>query len=344
MRLKRVVSESRDPLILLLGAMLLACASAPPAHGARVVPATEATESAPRSPPVRSPRVRRAEALLAKGDAESARAAFEEALAEDARDVRALLGLGLAFEALGKASEAEDAYRRAITIEPSFAEAHNNLGLLLRARGADEEAIAELERALAADPRLASAQVNLALALEDAGRSDEAERAYAQAVALAPDDAMLRANRGLFLLARGDASAAVVELRSGLAKARGDRAALLALGNGLRRAQQPVDAVRALRMAIEAGDGKPTPALLSELALAENASGDAPAARASLTQALSIDPRYATAHYLLGSLDAAANDVRSARQHFERCIALEPRGPLADKARERLTALRDSRR
>jgi Tfp pilus assembly protein PilF len=304
----------------------------------------ELTESTPgpsqKPTPRSSPLVREAEALLAKGDADGARAKFEQAVNGDPADVRALLGLGLSYEALQKPAEAERAYRSAIQADDGFAEAHNNLGLLLRDRGDDEAAIAELTAATKHDPRLGSAQQNLALALEDAGRFDEAGVAYERAVQLAPKDALLRANRGLFLLGRGDREGALTELRVGLEPARGDRAALLALGNGFRRAERPDEAVRALRLAIEAGDGKPTPALLSELALAQNAAKDPQGAKQTLGEALTLDPKYATAHYLLGSIEAAAGDAKAARKHYERCIGLEPKGPLAEKAKQKLAALK----
>jgi tetratricopeptide (TPR) repeat protein len=144
----------------------------------------------------------------------------------------------------------------------------------------------------------------------------------------------------LFLLAQGDRAGALRELRAGVEPARGDRATLLTLGNGFRRAEQPDEAVRVLRHAIEAGDGKATPALLSELALAQNAAKDPAAAKASLNQALELDPRYATAHYLLGSIEAAAGDKKAAKAHYDRCIALDPKGPLAAKSKEKLAALK----
>lgn len=334
MRLKRAVRA--NPSVLALA--LLACGGAQPQP--RELP--EVATSAPvKAAPRRSPLVREAELLLANGDAQGAHDKFAQAVAADASDVRAQLGLGLSAEALGKPNEAEAAYRAAIAADANFAEAHNNLALLLRERGDDAAAIAELGQAARLDPSLPSAQANLALAYEDAGRTDEADAAYAKAVQLAPEDAMLRANRGLFLLARGESDDALVELRAGLAVGQGDRAALLALGNGFRRAGKPDEAVRALNQAIAAGDGKPTPALLSELAMAQLAAKHEDDAKISLEKALGLDPKYATAYYLLGSIEAA-RDPLAAKQHYEKCLALEPNGPLAGKAQAKLAQLNTS--
>jgi protein O-GlcNAc transferase len=302
-------------------------------------PPADVTMAPPAAKRRSSPRVREAEQLLAKGDAQGAYDKFVQTVASDAHDVRAQLGLGLSAEALGKPEEAEAAYRAAIGADASFAEAHNNLALLLRDRGDDAAAIQELEEAARLDPTLASAHVNLALAYEDAGKVAEAEAAYARAVQLSPKDALLRANRALFLLARGKHEEALVELRAGLAVAQQDRAALVALGNGLRRAGKPDEAVRALNQALAAGDGKPTPALLSELALAQVAARQEDDATITLEKALGLDPKYATAYYLLGSIEAA-RDPKAAKKHYEKCLALEPNGPLASKARAKLAQLK----
>jgi Tfp pilus assembly protein PilF len=346
MRLKSVVSKrtSWSTLSILLALASPACKSAPSSStvaSAEDVPESQAPQ---RTTPLASPTVKAGEALLAKGDAEGARGKFQQALSENPEDARAALGLGLALETLNDLPGAEKAYRQAIQSDPNLAEAHNNLGLVLRDQDKSAEAIAELEQAERLDPRLASASANLALAYEDADRPEDAKRAYARAAKLAPKDAMLLSNYGLFLLGHGDQEGSVRVLRQALAAAAGDRASLLAIGNGMRRAGKPDEAVRALHSAIEADDGKPTVALLSELALAQNAAGDGPGAKASLEQALTLDSRYATAHYLLGSMLASDGDLRGASEHYQRCIALDPNGELATKAKQKLDVIKQSKK
>jgi Tfp pilus assembly protein PilF len=332
-----VRSRRRAPLV---GAALLVIGCAgqakPPASGAE--PALETRIEEPRKTPPRSPLVKEAETLLQKGEVEAARAKFAEAIAAQPEDARAYLGLGLCDEALEKFDSAEQAYRKAAEVDPSLAEAHNNLGVLLRDKGELDPAIEELSRASELDPKLTSARINLAMTLEDAGRTAEADAAYKEAVRLSPQDGMLRANYGLFLLKQNDNDAAANELLAGLDQAKGDRAALLAIGNGLRRAKKPDAAVRALHQAIAAGDGRPTPALLAELSLAQNAAGDAIAAKASLDEALLLDPKYATGHYLLASVLAGEGNFKGAVAHYKRCIELDPKSDLAARAREKLAA------
>ncbi len=150
---------------------------------------------------------------------------------------------------------------------------------------------------------------------------------------------MTRINFGLALIEAGDEENAAIELRRGLPLARGNAAALSAAGNGLRRVGQAEAAVRALTMAIEA-HGEPTAALQSELALAQRAAGDRDGAKATLREIIEREPRYATAHYLLGNMLAGDGQYGEAIRHYRRYLALEPNGPMADRARERIGAAR----
>jgi len=289
--------------------------------------------------PPASPAVLEAEGLLAEGKAAEAQAILEAAITETPEDVRAHLDMALAHELQGHAQQAEASYRRCLEIDPDFPEALNNLGLLLREQGRTDEAVEQLRRAIEVRDDFASAYVNLALALEEAGRLSEALEVYRNAVRHAPRDAMTRINFGLALIEAGDTDNAAIELRRGLPLARGNAAALSAVGNGLRRVGQAEAAVQALSLAIEA-HGEPTNALESELALAQRAAGDRPAARATFERIIERDPRYATAHYLLGNMLAGDGEYGEAIRHYRRYLALEPNGPMAERARERIQAAR----
>ncbi|MFM2417955.1 MAG: hypothetical protein RL385_2678 [Pseudomonadota bacterium] len=322
---------------LLLGA---GCA---PAVKQAPPPEMAAKFEAPAAVAQASPAVREAEALLSKGDAARAKQVLQASLAKQPDDARAELDLGLAHEALGETLEAEGAYRRAIALRPGLGEAHNNLALILRDQEKLDAAIQELDLAAAATPPPAGVHENLALALEDAGRMQEAEGAYSAAVREAPSNPILRANFGLFLLKTKAGDRALVELRAGLAHAQGQRAALIALGNGLRRAGKPDEAVRALREAVDAGPGPASSAVHTELALAQNAAGDAQGAKTSLEAALKLDGKNGAAHYALGSIYAQEHDLSLAKQHLAAVIALKSSPELAARAREKLAALESSK-
>jgi Tfp pilus assembly protein PilF len=299
-------------------------------------------EAPPRAVPEASQLVRQGEARLQAQDAAAAQVLFERAIAEDPNDARAHLDLGIAREMQNDPAGAAAAYRRAIAADENFAEALNNLGVLLRDGGQLDEAIDLLERATRANPRSVAAHTNLALALEDQGDLGRAETAYRAALSLDAANVMTRVNLGMLLLESGQTDAAVQELRGALQNAQGNRPALVAIGNGLRRAGDKQGALQAMQAAVHGGEDV-TPALLSELALAQLATGDRDAAITSLHRALEIDPRFASAHYLLAGMLAGAGRAAEAKQHYERYLALEPRGPHADKARERIKVLKQRR-
>ncbi|MET0391338.1 MAG: tetratricopeptide repeat protein [Polyangiales bacterium] len=291
------------------------------------------------STPEASALVRQGEAKLAQNDASGARELFAQALTQNAQDSRAALDLGIASELLGDAGAAEKAYRQALAAKPDLTQAQNNLGVLLRDTGRLEEAVGMLERAVAAAPESAAGHQNLALAYEDAGKLDRSRAEYARAIDLAPDDAMTRANYGLLLLKLGDSQAAVRELSRARESAQGNRAALLAIGNGLRRAGAAKEALAAMEGALAAPGEAVTPALLSELALAQRAAGQRDEAVQTLRKVLAQDESYATAHYLLANMLASDSKFGEAKQHYERYLKLAPAGEHAQRARERLTVI-----
>lgn len=79
---------------------------------------------------------------------------------------------------------------------------------------------------------------------------------------------------------------------------------------------------------------------LRQRLLAQRAAGDREAAVATLEGILAREPRYATAHYLLGNKLAGDGAYAEAIRHYRRYLALEPSGPMAERCRERIEAAR----
>ncbi len=300
-------------------------------------------EAADQRAPAASEEVTRGEGLLAAGDAAAAERVFRAAIEADARDVRAHLDLGLALELQERYPDAERAYRAAIEIDPTFGEALNNLGVLLRDQERLEDAIRTLREAVRVRPGFASAHLNLAMALEEAGQTDAAIASYRRVVELAPREPSSRIQLGLLLIDQGERDEALIVLRRAVTPARGDRAMLSALGNGLRRAGDAQMAVRVLREAVEAGEGDAPPAVHAELALALFAANHREEAEQALTQLLSRQRDYATAHYLLANMMAARDAFADAAQHYQAYLRIAPNGPQAAEARARLAAVRRRR-
>lgn len=324
-------------------AFVVACGSSA-SRGAVSRPERSSIENASgvlrSSVPPASELVQRGENHLAVNELAQARSLFEQALVDDSNDARANLDLGIVMEMLGDIEAAETQYRKAIAIQPDFAEALNNLGVLLRVKRELDEAVLVLRKAVRYNPSSASGHMNLALALEDSALLEQAEAEYREALRVNPNDAITRANLGLLLLRMEQRDAAARELKIALSQAADNRAALVAIGNGLRRAGEPSGALQALQAAIRADGAEPTPSLLSELALAQRAAGDRDEAIRSLRRALEIDENYAIAHYLMANMLAAKRASAEAAKHYQIYLQLEPKGAQAERARERLKLIR----
>jgi len=150
------------------------------------------------------------------------------------------------------------------------------------------------EHALALDDSNYRAHDVVGLAHFAAGRLSEAARAHERALALRPSD-------GLALRQLG-----AIELRRGLIP--GQEAHLAAARAGLARA-------------LEAHEDVLTLELLGE---AEQRTGQADEATATLTRAVALDPASAVAWTRLGMLGLARRDADGARAAFERATRLRP--------------------
>ena len=317
-----------------LAALVAGCGSA------QSTPAKRTPAETLSRPPASSD-VLRAERLLAEGNVPEAKRVLERALADDPNDPRAWLDLGLAQEATGNRASAEKSYRRATEIDPNFAEAFNNLGALLREGGQLAEATTMLERAVALDPSLSAARFNLALSYEEQGKLADAEREYLATIDRLPDDPIPRINLAMMLLDTERPEDAAVQLRAARPMVRGDVLLSIAVGEGLRRAGLPGEAVPVLRAALRQAPEPPPTELLAELALAQYASGDLDGAEATMRRAVGQDELDPALQYAYGSILAKRGQLGKARAHLRRAVKLDPDGPYAERASERLEALKN---
>jgi tetratricopeptide (TPR) repeat protein len=230
------------------------------------------------------------DARLATRDPERARDAYERALKLRAGDPAALVGHGLALDALGKYEIAISSLGRAVSEAGGdraiLADAYRGLGVAWRHRGDLDKAIRELRKAVAEDSDDVEARAALGEALVvDGGPYDEAQRHLERAASATPPIAL-----ALYGLGR----LALVEDTPGLASER-------------------------LAKARELADTDPTPhgvQLRFDIRLAQGdaafAEHDAIRAHGCYLEALSLEPKradvhakIAAAHHLIGNLDAS---------------------------------------
>jgi TolB-like protein/Flp pilus assembly protein TadD len=126
---------------------------------------------------------------------------FERALALDAKNVEALVGMAIVDTIIGYAnmsrdrnvhlSAAETALVKALAISPNHALAHATLGAVQIVTDRALQGIAECQRALELDHNLAAAHALIGHAKHHLGRSAETEAHVNDAIRLSPRDAFL---------------------------------------------------------------------------------------------------------------------------------------------------------
>ncbi len=142
-------------------------------------------------------------ALLRAGNPREAERRFREALARDARDAQALLGLGIIAHQTGHYTAALELFDRSIAVNPALPATHVNRGNSLAARQQYAVAVQAFETALSLTPDLPSALINMATALHALGRLDDAVTALERAQARQPGSPELLNNLGNFLKDQG---------------------------------------------------------------------------------------------------------------------------------------------
>ena len=151
---------------------------------------------AKHAPPVSL--VAEGQAFLQAGNPREAELRFRRALAHDAGDAPALLGLGIIAHQTGHYAEALALFDRVIAADPSSAAAHVNRGNSLAAQQQYAAAVEAFETALSLSAELPSALINMATALHALGRLDDAANALERAETRQPDSPELLNNLGNF--------------------------------------------------------------------------------------------------------------------------------------------------
>ncbi len=170
-------------------------------------------------------RIMEGDALLKKGDADAALAAYGEAVALEPDSPFAYVARGDAHRARGDYDEAITDYTRALRLDPESPGALNNRGLAHSKKGEHDAAIADFTAALRADPRLAVAFYNRGAARFSKGDLDAAIEDYTEAIRLAPRSALAFNNRGLAFFEKDDYDRAIedyteaIRLEPGFARA-----------------------------------------------------------------------------------------------------------------------------
>jgi tetratricopeptide (TPR) repeat protein len=240
------------------------------------------------------------EFLLQRGDWALARTALQEAVRENPLYGEAFAYLGYALEQSGQ--PAEWAYQRAVALSPHDGMTHFLYGSFLARQGEIPQARRELTLSWDLGPKEALMASQLGALEYSAGNLSAAEQWYAEGVKLFPGDEEVWIAQAEFYFG-GDLEV----METGIPAAR--QAAILA----------PQD-----------------PQAIDLLGFGWFLMGDLPTAERLFWRALDQDPTYVPAFLHLGMVAESRNDLRLAVGFYRQAVALDPQGPMAQSAKDRI--------
>jgi tetratricopeptide (TPR) repeat protein/predicted O-methyltransferase YrrM len=187
------------------------------------------------------------------------------------------------------------------------------------------EAERHLREAAALCPDWAAPAQQLGRALRERGRHGEARQALERAARLEPTWATPFFELGLVATAEGDAHEAYRQFAKAAELAPGWMAAIVELGRAAYNVGDDAVAVRALRLAVDAGDVSLP--VVHMLALSTERQEGAKAAMPIFDLALAVAPRSADVQFDCARMHAIRGDEERALQHFMRAGSLRPSWP-----------------
>lgn len=184
------------------------------------------------------------------GDAERAKALYEQVLEKDPEHAGAWLNLGAVFRKDGQIDRALEALRRADRLAPDHPGVRFNLGNALADDGALDDAAMAFRDVIRLDPGFIDAFNNLGDVLTRSGNITAAIEVFTQGLAGAPEHPGLRANLGNALLKAGDSTGARSHLEHAHRLVPDDLLISRNLANAYRTAGRLEDAEHLLRQVL----------------------------------------------------------------------------------------------
>ena len=215
---------------------------------------------------------------------------------------------------------AERVLREAVEKDPKAIDPVIALGELYRGLRRYAEAESQFQRALQLDPNNGAAILELAAVQVAAGKKDFAEQTYKKAAAVPGANKTIHAQ---YLLSQGNMDAAITELKEMTRKDAEEREARSLLVSIYVATKRLPEATKILSDAL-AKNPKDIDALYGRARIRLMA-GQYEEAQQDVLPALSLEPSWAAAHYLLAKVYQAQGTQGSYRQELEEALRRDPR-------------------
>ncbi len=278
---------------------------------------------------------------LENNDLPTAKAYFDHALRNHPEDADALYYRGVVAEKSGDKDTAEKSYKAALKVKPELEQAAVNLCAFYVDAERFDDALAVSRAGLAKHADNGSLHLNAAIAYAAKGDQPLATKEFEAALRASPNEPMFHVTYGHWLGAWKLVDPALSQLRAArpLAKNGGETAlgVLAAIGHELHLLHAWSDCVPTFDDAIALKDAAE---LRTERAACKVGAKDNAGALVDLKAAVASDPTYAPAHYYLANELARAGQGKDAIVHLQTFLKLEPNGPVAKAAQEKLRVLK----
>ncbi len=230
--------------------------------------------------------------------------------------------LGMAHYNQGQWNEAVRAFRSSLIGHPNATRAHYYLGISLGKLKQHEKAIRHLRRAVELNPLMAGFHLELGSVLGEAGDSEEAIRELETAVRLDPNSPQAHHLLGLARKGAGDLDSAVKAYQKALEFDARDAEVLNSLAVVYVELERFSSAGQIFRSLAE--DWPDRPQYRVNLAVVLLNTGQHGAALASCKKALEMDPEYASAYAVMGSVYESQGDLTKARWAYREALGRNP--------------------
>ncbi len=276
-----------------------------------------------------------ADELLLKQKYADAEKLYRQALARNAKNVPAIVGLGMALGKQFKLDGAEEQFDKAIAIDPFNGMAHTGKALVLvnRLQSSSmtiikqrdsmlKQAEAQAKEAISIDPHSPESHAMLGTVYREQGRLDEAANEFREATRLDPKYSDAFAGLGLVKLSQESLAEAAENCRRAIQLNSGNPAAHYGLGKALLKQGLVDEAIKELNISLyQNPNSAPTHQAMGE---AYETQGNTVAAVKEYQEAIRIKPENAANYIHIADIRDARGDVELAIAELRSGLEIMP--------------------